>query len=135
MIEATPAASSRPLAPRVFLDQRSLHERYYWWYKTLVEKIARLCINQERRAVRSRKLGDTVRPILDRWEAEYAGQLSLEWVKLLNHEQFEEIYQELYGLAKYVFAVNAHRSKGERDMSRGCCDNCAYSLSRTLMLL
>lgn len=50
---------------------------------------------------------------LDAWENAFKVQFSQRWVALLNEQQLEDIYVELYTLAEYLFALNVRRLRRE----------------------
>lgn len=111
---AAASASARlPLAPAVYFVPQSLHQRYCWWYQVLVGKLSRLCRSSQNRFTLNSEPAKAVSRSLEAWEKAFEVQLSREWVALLNKEQLEDIYQELYHLARYLFALNALRCKRE----------------------
>lgn len=58
-------------------------------------------------------LGKVVNPSLRLWKTAFEGQMSKEWVNLLNPVQLDAIYQELYSLATYLLALNERRRGNE----------------------
>lgn len=46
---------------------------------------------------------------LEQWKEAFKAQVSQEWVALLDEQQLDDIYQELYRLARYLLALNALR--------------------------
>ena len=109
------APSARPLAPAIYLQPRLLNERFYWWYQVLVAKIYRLCLDTLAPFnATAGGPGAAVKQSLEKWEEAFKVQFSHDWVALLNQQQLEDIYEELYHFAKYRHALNVQRSQGTR---------------------
>lgn len=102
-------SASLSLAPAVYFERYDLHQRYCWWYQVLVQKILRLCVNSQTRFQAKSEPARAVERSLEQWKEAFKAQVSQEWVALLDEQQLDDIYQELYRLARYLLALNALR--------------------------
>lgn len=100
MAEAVPVPFPPGLGPPQYSEERSLHVRYFWWYRVLVEKIHRLCTHTLRRVDPRTHFGSVVHPCIKRWRDTFKVQFSEAWLAKLTREQLEAIYQKLYSLAE-----------------------------------